>query len=265
MLQPHYKWITDALQGGTGNTVESGLWSPARTSGSMPCWGSLMPSTFRMLLSLLLFCAIAVGDEPAAKPTPEEINSLIAQLKSPNKAPNDAPPWAEYSKDYDHDAQKKVRAAFDRLHDIGRTAFSYLVEHFNDDAYSYTYDQGNLDKNFTVGEQCRLIFELELVPWSGHRETSHKDDIGVCFHWPHFVYLETHHLYDPKTAKKWCEERKDKLLHDLQVEVLEGTIDEEEKAPNVYPEIERNSLKVNLVFLQASKEPLKPQWELFAK
>lgn len=209
---------------------------------------------------------LCAGEPPVAPQSETEIKALVAQLRSPNKEPESKYGETEYPPGFNREAQFKVRAAFRRLLELGPVAFPHLAEHFDDEAYCLTIDAGCSERNTTVGEVACFIFESQLVPYREKLASpSEAERPSIRLAWPECTYLHQHDLYDPKTVLGWCAARKDKSLREFQIEVLEGTIDDAAKSKESYTNWDIAVLKTRLRQLQASNEPLKPEWWLWAK
>ncbi len=192
------------------------------------------------------------ADEPL---TDAQITALVDQLVSPYEAPLTRGPYAKYPQGYDREAQNRVRRAFHQLRDLAPRSFPFLFERFDDKRYSLTADSGDLDRNYSVGELCRdiLTSHLQSNVWdhkrggtSIRRRPSEPD------------YIAQYKLFQPEHAKAWWEERKDKSLRELQLEVLEWVLAEETKSPETYSEDQRERVRKHLEELRQSKVPLKP-------
>jgi len=213
--------------------------------------------------TLAPLCNLGLSGEPAAQPSAKEIESLIAQLRSPNKPPKVDGKDAEYPAGYDSEAQKRVRTAFSRLRDLGLAAFPQLLEHVNDADYSMTGDGGATDVNRSVGSVCFYLLDAQLTPYGARsivseagrdpRENPLRPD-----------YFEAHGFFDSKSSQKWWQSHNGKSLRELQIEVLEWTIAAEDAKPGIYSKEEHAYLASILDKLRTSKEPLEPHRHIFA-
>ena len=68
---------------------------------------------------------------------------------------------------------------------------------------------------------------------------------------------------EPKAAQAWWKKHEKKSLHDLQLEVLHWTIDEEAKHPDDFADDERVFLQTELERLQKSDKATEPTWWIF--
>jgi hypothetical protein len=187
----------------------------------------------------------------------EQIAELVRDLVSPNQAPRTGNPYAQYPVGYDRAAQKRVLRAFHKLRELAPRSFPFLFDHFDDKRYALTADSGDVDKNYTVGQLCRDVLVSHLQPdvWdhkeggtSFRRRPSEPDYIG------HYKLLQ------PEHAKKWWEERKEKSLRELQLEVLEWVIAEETRSPDKFSDAQQDRVRKRLAELRKSKAPLKPAY-----
>jgi hypothetical protein len=71
-------------------------------------------------------------------------------------------------------------------------------------------------------------------------------------------YIAHYKLFQPSQATKWWEERKNKSLRDLQIEVLEWVLAEETKSPEAFSDVQRERVEKQLTALRKSKTPMKP-------
>ncbi len=183
----------------------------------------------------------------------ERVDALVEQLVSKNPAPREVKgSTAEYPAGYDKDLQKPISAAYRELNSLREQAFPHLIKHFDDKRYALTADGGPMDKNFTVGDLCYYIVELQIQPDKGWT-VGDGDPRSRKFR-PHYP---THlNLRDKTDAAKWWERNKDKSLVEIQIAVIEWTIEEEEKHPTEYTEEERSALKMRLHELSKAGKPL---------
>jgi hypothetical protein len=209
--------------------------------------------SFVMLIVIVVFAISGFADD--RPPSDEEINSLIQQLASPNQPPKIGVS-ARYPADYDHDAQKRVRSAWTRLHKCGPQSFPYLFDHFDDKRYSFTADAGSEDYNWSVGKACFDIVRCHLQPLGTFSLSSGDRHGGGGRPRPNYFYRQN--LQRAAEAKRWWESRKQKSLCDLQIEVLDWVITEEAKTPKEYSDEERTYLLDLLTKLRAGNVPLTP-------
>jgi hypothetical protein len=207
---------------------------------------------YRNVISFVgLISLFAIPGFADVKPLSErEINALIQQLVSPNRAPDLVGAYAEYPVGYDRDAQKRVWHAWHQLFPLGKRAFPYLFNHFDDKRYSFTADGGSSDFNWSVGRACSDILIGHLQPYGKARP-------------PLPSYSKHYNLRDSAGAKLWWETRKDKSLRELQIEALEWVIAEEAKKPADDLDRNRALLSDVLTKLRAGNAPLAPSLPYF--
>ena len=181
------------------------------------------------------------------------VDALVEQLASKNPAPREVKgSTAENPVGYDGSLQKSVYDAYRDLNSLGVSAFPYLIKHFDDKRYGLTADAGPMDKNFTVGELCYYIVELQIQPDKGW--TVGKGDPRFRKFRPHFPGQIK--LRDKTAAMSWLEQNKDKSLVEIQIAVTEWTIAEEEKVASEYTEEEKAALAKRLNDLRRTNKPL---------
>src|SRR5437660_637199 len=96
-------------------------------------------------------------EDAAQKHSQARIRTLIGMLASTNKAPDAKEGRLSVPKDYDTGAQAVVYLAAQQLLSEGSPAFDLLIEHFDDDEYSYSYESPVGRFNRTVGDVCWQI------------------------------------------------------------------------------------------------------------
>jgi hypothetical protein len=197
----------------------------------------------------------ATDEKPKA--SADEIKKLIVQLHSPNKPR--LLPFSETPSDFDATAQKRVAEAVAKLRAIGFAAFPYLIEHFDDNSYCISGDTGCSGMNTTVGNICFFIFKSNLIPYGTQAETT--EEVRHVARRP--IYTTALKLDEPKAAQAWWKAHQKKSLHDLQLEVLKWTMDEEAKHPDDFTDDERVRLETELERLQKSDKALEPTWWIF--
>jgi hypothetical protein len=213
-------------------------------------------------------CGVAIAAVPAeATPSRAEIVSLIDQLVSPNSQPKQDGPEVMYPQGFDKAAQARVHTAFHKLTAIGLPAFPYLQARLGDERYCFTMDAGPADANFSVGTVCRLIIGGHLQPYSSFtRGAKDKDgraaDPRTRPRRP--SYFEHYKLDSAKAFQHWWKGHKDKSLREIQIEVLEWTIEREKQKPKDYSSEELRFLKAMLAKLRKSDKAMPPQFP-FAK
>ncbi len=214
-----------------------------------------------LLVMLLAFGVNAAALRGDTTPSEAEIVALVNQLASPNSAPRETVPWTKYPEGYDRAAQKRVWEAWRKLWDIGLPAFPHLHKRLDDGRYSVTEDIGPYDKNFSVGQVCRLIMETQLQPYAYYPHgKAEQGTVGLS---PEPCYFDGH-MSTAKSFERWWKAHKDKSLREVQIEVLEWTISQvnENSGEKLAKEVKR--LNDILKDLQDSDKPLPPHFP-FAK
>ncbi len=209
--------------------------------------------TFLALLSLFAKSGLA-DDKP---PSEQEIKTLVQQLVSPNRAPQiQYDGDARYPAGYDRAAQETVCDAWWKLYQMGDRTFPYLFDHFDDQRYCFTEDEGAGNGNWSIGRACSDIVICHLQPYDNYYHLSHGegDNPGR----PRPSYSKQYDLRTSAGAKLWWEAHKGKSLRELQIETLEWVIAEEAKTPAIYTDGERAYLHEVLTKLQTEKTPLPP-------
>lgn len=144
--------------------------------------------------------------------------------------------------------------AYSELQKLGPPAYPHLFKHFSDERHSIREDGGSAMRDWTVGQMCYHVIELQLQPYKTFteggfdpRSRKRRPD-----------YAKHINLRDPKAANQWWETRKKWSLHEFQVEALEWVVDEERNDQESFLEVERNAMTEALRKLKATKKPLKP-------
>jgi hypothetical protein len=207
---------------------------------------------------LLLLPGKLVAAELQETPTTEEIRALIDMLVSPKTA---APNPITYK---DLEASKDQREAFLKLRQVGLAAFPLLIERFDDDRYSFTFETPSSDMNYSVGRACQAVLRDYITLGTYDLAMPNGADD------PMFIkrrpsYVAHFNLFDKRTAQEWWEQRKNKSLKELQLETLEWTIAEEAKNPKDFTDRERKFLDTCLKNLRDRPEARKLQYFPFPK
>ena len=190
-----------------------------------------------LAISILIFSALQAGlfNLRAAEPPPSDASlqataeSLIAQLKSPNKPanPDQKPGLVRYPADYDFKAQKKVSEAERMLEDLGKRAFPILIEHLNDSEYSQSFDTAILS-DFTVGEVCYMIIRRQIEPTDRSGYKARHGSEGNSHTMPYYFnsFCKSGQTRKDQVSRWWAGHH-DKTILEMQIEALEWTIQEE--------------------------------------
>lgn len=209
---------------------------------------------FRLMIavSVIIFVPVLKHALSQEGEIQQRVDELVEQLASKNPVPREVKgSSAEYPTAYDDNLQKLVYQVYRELDALGVTAFPDLIKHFDDKRYSLTADAGPMDKNFTVGELCYYIVELQIQPDKGW--TVGTGDPRFRKFRPHFP--REIKLRDKAAAMNWWEQNKDKSLTDIQIAVTEWTIAEEEKASVDFSDDEKAALAKRLRDLRSTGKP----------
>ena len=185
--------------------------------------------------------------------TKETVDALVEQLASKNPTPQEVDGGtADYPPNYDKKLQKPIYETYRKLNVLGVKAFPHLIDHFDDRRYALTADGGSMDINFSVGELCYYIVELQIQPDKGW--TVGKGDPRFRAFRPHFPkHIK---LRDKESAMKWWEQNKTRSLAEIQILVTEWAIAEEAKRPTEYTDEERKALQKSLDDLRRTDKPI---------
>jgi hypothetical protein len=189
-----------------------------------------MPRSKPLLAILWAFvqlglCQHGTGIEPTSKEEPaNDYPQLISHLASPNNKPItkiDARSTVKFPMGYDVEAQKRIAAARQVLHDNIENALPYLVGALDDKRYCMTIDwaEGDGYYNCSVGQICRDVIASQLEVY--------RDPISFSGpgHWHH---------YDYSISKEWWEQRKSGRLSDLQIEAIDWAIKRRKTEPKTF-------------------------------
>ncbi|MBC7856106.1 MAG: hypothetical protein IAF94_21970 [Pirellulaceae bacterium] len=191
---------------------------------------SIMSAALTLTLSL---AAVAPAQEPTAGngragEFRSQVESLIAQLRSPNKDPNPkSEPRIDFPDDYDHKAQSKVEEAIEALKSLGKAAFPILIEHADDPQYSKSISSAVLLSR-SVGEVCGDLVEdqVDLSPMN-YKSRKGKNGKHHGFHRDYFGKYWKGVKSRREMLEKWWMENSDKSLQEMQIEALESAISDE--------------------------------------
>lgn len=171
--------------------------------------------------SLMLVTGIALlvtpcgwGDEPPPQDAAtKKYRDLVAQLVSPNQKPTTDDESVKFPKGYDVNAQQRIDAARNTLHDNIEQSLPFLIEALDDERYCMTisWAEGDAYYNESVGDICRDIIQSHLEVY--------RDQI--IFYGPGQWNRYSYNL----VSKKWFQTRKDRRLTDLQIEAINWAIE----------------------------------------
>jgi hypothetical protein len=172
--------------------------------------------SFALAFSVVVFASDAPGQ---SNKDALDFRQLVAQLASPNEPPktnNRREPHVTFPASYDRDAQKKVYAARQLLHENFADALPELVSAIGDQRYSVTINwaEGDGYYNESVGAVCKNIIASQLEVYRAKLRFSGPG------HW---------HQYTYPVSKEWWEANKEKSHRELQVLAIDWAIDQRKK------------------------------------
>lgn len=163
----------------------------------------------------LLFAAITescFSQDIKSSPARRAVESLASHNPAPEHDGPRNTPLFDHAFDWNED--NRCWKAFNKLVLKAENVWPELVAHLDDDRYCVTYENfQSFNYDFTVGKACREIILRNLAAGYAKQVDTHGDRMAVgAFHYPMF-------LSDTTVLKKWCEERSDKKLYELQIEI----------------------------------------------
>lgn len=166
----------------------------------------------------LAFCVLCFTSDDPGQSNKEALDfrEIVEQLASPNQPPktnNRREPHVTFPLSYDRDAQKKVHAARQLLHDNFAHALPELVSAIGDQRYSLTINWAEGDGYYSesVGAVCKNIIASQLEVYRT------KIRFSGPGHW---------HQYTYPVSKEWWEKNKEKSHRELQVLAIDWAIDQ---------------------------------------
>ncbi len=140
-----------------------------------------------------------------------------------------------FSQHYDWLEYNRVVKAICVLSDHGEDAWPVMVEHLVDEHYctSLWFPCSSVDfsENETVGDICREIIMGWL--WSGWRRHLTAGIDGGTAKVAFGILRNGVVPRKNKPLQEWCQQRKDKKLYELQIEMCEGAISKIPKVPDL--------------------------------
>lgn len=187
-------------------------------------------------------CSCAAREPDVVHSDPQrqlDAQKLVASLINRNPIPvtvRNAPDEdVLFSQHYDWAEYNRVIKAICVLSDHGEDAWPVMVEHLVDKHYctslNFPCSSVDLSENKTVGDICRDIILGWL--WSGCR--GHLtvrlggETAKVAFGILHSGAVPRKN----KALQEWCQQRKDKKLYELQIEMCEGVISKIPQVPDL--------------------------------
>jgi len=187
------------------------------------CQLNFAPTFVRLVLAPIVLAQIAsstwmgncLSQEKPREKRPPSINLIVSKNKKPSRGngPLKLPP------DYDFDEQKRVWSEVHGLFGDAESIWADIVDHLDDQRYSLTMESNISGRSYewTVGDICHAIVARNLTqsyygslkPETFDRYRTLRSPVS---------------LGGLSDLKKWCQERKDKKLYELQIEVCELTM-----------------------------------------
>lgn len=160
----------------------------------------------------------------------EKVESLIAQLRSPNKNPFEG--GVKFPFHYPIKAEKPVEAARQELIGLGKEAFPILIEHITDKGYSCPSEGASCPCYHDVGVVCYyiIVYQVDLIG----RCYKSRDGLDGKGHMPpnYFSQFRTGGLEGwqgwQNEMRKWWEGHKHQSLQEMQMETLRWKIAQEQ-------------------------------------
>lgn len=173
---------------------------------------------------VLLSCAPAVAQDggEAGTKTNADMRALVEALANRNPPPQHAGVrrTPTFAANFDWSEDARVWKALELVIQRAEEAWPELVGHLDDDRYCLTYRSfSGFTYDDTVGTMCRTIILRNL-------SRGYFESVRPQLKAPHLALLEAGFLRDPKRLKAWCEERRDKKLYELQIEMCDWAITE---------------------------------------
>jgi peptide methionine sulfoxide reductase MsrB len=189
------------------------------------CLSRFISFSFFLGIGLLLALSLqSAGDEAPSKTDVEKnkkYRDLIEQLASPNKAPsirNTSGGSVKFPAGYDVEAQIRIKAARQELHDNFGEALPFLIEALDDKRYSMTIDwaEGDAYYNYSVGKICHNVIASQLEVYRSKIR---------------FAGPPQWNKYNYPISKKWWQVHKDQSLVELQIEAINWAIEQHMSKP----------------------------------
>ena len=177
----------------------------------------------------------------------EDVDSLVEQLASANQPPAVDEPLFNLGEffnnpgGWDLKAQKRVSDAYYKLRAMGKEAFPYLINHFDDDRYSH-HRSWSTFYPVSVGEACKLLIH-EQVDIRGIMYKARESPNGNVIGYEFDEYVRSHF----GSYAAWWRANRNRSLREMRVATVEWRIEKEkaygfisdEQTDSILSELER--------------------------
>jgi hypothetical protein len=211
---------------------------------------------------LVVVAATAIAEEPevaAAKRTASLVVSekgerLITTLTTTNGPPKLFRTASGFivpifPADFNWEEYARIRAAIKDLEANAEDAWPSIVEHMTDPAYCFTVEAYDSAYNYSRGDVCYEIARSWLNrAYAGSMPMDR----------PLYQY-QAPHAMKPESLREWCRARRDKELHEMQVEAGEWAISiipRESKMPKESQDKAIAAIQERIVKLRGSRKPI---------
>lgn len=182
-----------------------------------------------ILLQLLFACSMSVvhaADKEKQIDPAKFIEGLVNRNPAPKfqKIGTSGSLEPVFEETYDWKEKSRVFQEVRGLTDHTEVLWPELVKHLEDDRYCIDLAGDGGFHTYTVGEVCRKIV-IDALGQSYQQFVPRRTKTAVG------RYSRPMGLVEAKEIKKWCDDRKDKKLYELQIESARWAIDELKKAP----------------------------------
>jgi hypothetical protein len=178
---------------------------------------------------------------------PTMIESLIAQLRSPNKDPN---PKLDnrlgIPKEYDFQAEKRVLAAQQKLIEVGKVAFPNLIEHINDKAFSHSMigTTAVLVLGRSVGQACFDIIEKQVdIAGMTYKSRQGADGQWHTYRGYFSQFSSKGEHYSQDGLRRWWRSHRHQSVKEMQMDAMRWAIDREKRIGFPGPRDEEHYLR----------------------
>lgn len=237
-------------------------------TGNRRCFRWLVTSLIGMSV---LSCPLSLqADEPSQANAPgaqKKVNDRMFDAKRTVESPvnHNSPPTiirggnarAVFPEDYDWCEQRRVSEVIESLMEHAEEAWPELVNALSDDRYSVTFNIHDSPSNWRIGHVCAEIIYDYLA--QGYFSHSVPDTVDGR-RWRAIMMRPA--ARDDLT--KWCQERKNKRLYELQIETCEWAIAEiPESFPMASADWQQKAIaeiRAEIRSLKTAKKALRPDY-----